>query len=340
MNGASATQRTWSMSATDVRAFLNAFGRLGYEADALLASAGLGESDFDGADARIPCEALGAMVSRAQQLRFTPNIALAAAQVTPLGAYPLLDYLVATSESVGSGIQQLARYFRLVGNPVVIDIDETRDPIGVDLGTSAAPFGIEYSAALIVLHLRAETDGAFRATAVAFQHTPDDLLAFEHALGCAIRSGSPANELTVTREAWALPLRRRDAVLRRLLEAHAEHILAHLPARTGLAADVQRVLASRIGEGDMSMDACARLVAMSGRTLQRRLAAEGMTYHELLDEARKGAAARLLDERRFAISEVAYLVGYAEPAPFTRAFKRWYGVTPEVFRRTRRGTSA
>ena len=57
-------------------------------------------------------------------MRFTPNLALRLAMVVPIGAYPLLDYLVVTSDSVGEGLQQLARYFRLVGNPVVLEARE------------------------------------------------------------------------------------------------------------------------------------------------------------------------------------------------------------------------
>jgi AraC-like DNA-binding protein len=64
-----------------------------------------------------------------------------------------------------------------------------------------------------------------------------------------------------------------------------------------------------------------------------------VSYQQLLDAARKEAARRYLAESSLAIGEVAYLVGYSEPAPFHRAFKRWYGVTPEVFRRTEPGAS-
>jgi AraC-like DNA-binding protein len=75
---------------------------------------------------------------------------------------------------------------------------------------------------------------------------------------------------------------------------------------------------------------------MSGRTLQRRLGAEGVSYQQLLDDARKEAAGRHIGDPALAICEIAYLVGYAEPAPFHRAFKRWYGMTPDVFRQKQR----
>ena len=135
-------------------------------------------------------------------------------------------------------------------------------------------------------------------------------------------------------------MRRRESLLRRLLETQADQILAQLPPRTGLAERVQRALARDLDARSKGVDAIARQLAMSSRTLQRRLASESVSYQQLLDAARKEAARRFLAEPSLAISEVAYFVGYSEPAPFHRAFKRWYGVTPEAFRQTQRGEPA
>lgn len=327
--------RTWTMTANAVRGFMKSFDRLGYNADSLFESAGIRGSDLQDPDARIPCEVLGTVVARAQQERFTPNLALELARLTPIGAYPLLDYLVITSDSVGAGIRQLARYFRLIGGPVLIDVIEGLDPIRIEM-SGAAPFGIEYNAALLILHIRGETDGEFAAASVSLQHQPDDAGALERVLGCPVLTRASWSGVSVPADAWHLPLRRRDPVLRHVLESHADGIMARLPTRTGLALDVQRALASRVAGGDTRIGALARQLAMSGRTLQRRLAVEGMSYQQLLDEARKEAAGRYVSEPTLAICEVAYLVGYSEPAPFHRAFKRWFGMTPDVFRRKQR----
>jgi AraC-like DNA-binding protein len=325
----------WTAPASDLRVMMDALARLGYDADALATTAGFRAVAFDDPDARVPCDAYGALVAGAQRVRFTPNLALALARVTPLGAYPLLDYLVITSDTAGAGLQQLARYFDLVGSPVGVEVRDERDPVRVEL-TRGAPFGVEYLASLMVLHLGAETGGRFAAAEISFQHAPDDVMQLEQSLGCPVRAGATWNGLTVTRESWCLPMRRRDPILRRLLESQADEILARLPARAGFAVDVQRALSSRVAGGDTRIGTVARQLAMSGRTLQRRLAEVGTSYQELLDEVRKEAAGRYLTGSTLAIGEVAYLVGYSEPATFHRAFKRWYGTTPEAFRRTRR----
>jgi len=324
--------RTWTMPANDARAFLSALERIGYHLEPLLASAGLRVHGLDDPDARVPCETLGALIAGAQQQRFTPNIALELARVTPIGAYPLLDYLVLTSETVGAGVRQLARYQRIIGGPVDLQVGEQIDTVRVEMAPAAGPFAIEFSASLMVLHFTHETDGGFAATRVVFQHAVDDPGAYERALGCPVEPQGSWNGISVSAAAWRLPLRRRDPVLRQLLETQADGILARQPARTGLAFQVQRALASRVAGGDTSVAALARELAMSGRTLQRRLATEGVSYHTLLDEARKAAAGQYLRESTLAVGEIAYLVGYSEPAPFHRAFKRWFGKTPSEVR--------
>jgi AraC-like DNA-binding protein len=95
---------------------------------------------------------------------------------------------------------------------------------------------------------------------------------------------------------------------------------------------VQRALASRVAGGDTRIELIGRELGLAPRTLQRRLSDEGVSYQKLLDDARKTAAGQYLGRSSLAIGEIAYLLGYSEPAAFHRAFKRWYQATPEAFR--------
>ncbi len=321
-----------TLPANALGVFVAGLRTLGYDTAPLLAAAGVAPDVFADPDRHVPCEAYGAVLAGAQRQRPTPNLALALARATPLGAWPLLDYLVVTADTVGNGIGQLQRYFRLAGNPVDLTIHPRGDDIRVELSASI-PFAIEYDASLMAIHLRAETEGRFAVSALSFQHALDDAGAFERELGCPVADRAAWSGLSLSSDAWRLPLRRRDPILRGVLEAHADAIAARLPARDGLALQVQRALASRLGGGDTRVEAVGRALAMSPRTLQRRLAAEGVTFQRLLDDARMSAASRYLGDPALAIGEIAYLLGYSEPAPFHRAFRRWYGTTPESFRR-------
>ena len=68
------------------------------------------------------------------------------------------------------------------------------------------------------------------------------------------------------------------------------------------------------------------------RTLQRHLAIEGVTYEQLIDDIRKDLAEDLLKTTNLTVEEVAIQLGYSEVSAFSRAFKRWKGISPRNFR--------
>jgi len=78
--------------------------------------------------------------------------------------------------------------------------------------------------------------------------------------------------------------------------------------------------------------ATAAALAVSARTLQRRLCEEGTTYAQVLDTLRRDKAGLLLRDRRITVSEVGYLLGYADASAFYRAFRRWNHAAPSRYR--------
>ena len=327
---------TGTVASNDLRVLCGALEKLGYPVQELLPAAGLQQNDLADPDARLPCAAYSSLLTRAQQIRFTPNLALRLAMLVPIGAYPLLDYLVLTSDSVGEGLQQLARYFRLVGNPVALEARKGMDAMDMVMTGAAMPFSVEYPAALMLLHMRAETEGKFAASRVTFMHRPDDIGEFERMLGCPVVADAQWNGVSISRDVWRLPLRRRDGVLRGVLERQADQTLAREPEPNDPEAEVRRVIAWKIGNGGTRIQAVARQMATSPRTLQRRLAAGGVSFQELLDDVRKEAAGQRVAHSALSICEIAYLLGYSEPGPFHRAFRRWFGETPQAFRKNHR----
>jgi AraC-like DNA-binding protein len=79
--------------------------------------------------------------------------------------------------------------------------------------------------------------------------------------------------------------------------------------------------------------AASAALGMSVRTLQRRLAAHGLTFAGLVDASRREAAACLLVETRAKVIDIALHLGYSDHGHFTRAFRRWTGLTPRAYRR-------
>ena len=315
-----------------VRAFAAAFERLGYPADELLAKAGVRREEFEDPDRNLPCNVMGTLVEEAMQRRPVNNLAARLAAETPMGAFPLLDYLVLTSETVGDALKQLARYLRLVGAPYAVETREDEDPVRVLFVCPAIPFSVEFGVTLSLRHLQAETEGRLRAQSVNFLHRPDDASEIARMVGCPVYGGAEWSGFLLSRSMWELPMRRRDPVLRSMLEQHAREITERMPPPEGIEREVRLALASRIARGEVQIESVARALAVSVRSLQRRLAEAGMSYQGLLDATRKVAASEYLSNAALSIGEIGYLLGYSEPAAFHRAFKRWHGVAPQVFR--------
>ena len=200
------------------------------------------------------------------------------------------------------------------------------------MDASVAPASVEYSVALASPFLREEAESSTSFAHVSFVHQPDDVAELERLLGCEVRPKASWAGAAMTRDAWQIPLKRRDPVLRGLLETHADAITPRVSA-AGALADSTFVapIASRLSRSETAIEIVARDLGLSSRTLQRRLSASGLSYQELFDGVRREAAEKHIEDPSLAIGEVAYLAGYSEPAAFHRAFKRWTGVTPQTF---------
>jgi len=321
-----------SYPASSARVFVDALERLHYRMEPLLADAGIRRADLHDPDARIPRAVWGPMFRRALEQRPMKNVGMRLATVTPLGAFPLIDYLIATSQNVREGLTRLGRYLPLVEPRSVPQLREDEDPIRVFLDGCDTPFSTEFTVTINLLHLRAETEDRFRAAYASFCHQPDDVAEIERVLDCPVHTRAAWNGWALSRDTCQLPFRRRDPVLGDLLQRQADEAIARLPAMEGVAFEVRQALAARVGGGDTRIQTIARILATSPRSLQRRLLGEGVSYHQLLDRSRRDAAERYLTDSLLSIAEVAYLLGYSEPAAFNRAFKRWRHETPRAFR--------
>src|SRR4051812_40623379 len=198
-----------SMHSANLRGMFGALERLGYDIESLLAPFGLTRAELEDPDGRLParvCAEIFAAIQRDGRLK---NLALCIALETPVGAYPLLDYLVCSSETVGEGFRQLARYLGLVNPAVRLAFCEEENPIRVLVEGSIDSFTVELTVSLSALRFWRETGHQLQVARICFRHKPDDASAFENAFHCEVTSQCSWSGLALTRDAWQLPLRRR-----------------------------------------------------------------------------------------------------------------------------------
>ena len=84
----------------------------------------------------------------------------------------------------------------------------------------------------------------------------------------------------------------------------------------------------QLSSGEGTEEEVAKQLHMSPRTLQRKLAEANMTYLQLLDDTRKDLALRYIEDPRRSVTDITFSLGFSQPSAFTRAFKRWTGLSP------------
>lgn len=327
-----------TIAALHVRAQLAALEHMGLDGDQLLANAELSRAMLDDPDARVTEQAHSRIVRAALSLKPAPSFALELAAHVPMGAYEVVDYLVLSSDTVLAGMHQLARYFRLISDTLLLQVTDheggARLVVSASDGTPPPRFAVEYFIAITLLNLARATDKQFKPSQVSFMHRVEDAASFERQLACSLACEQPWNGFAAPHDAWALAMPKRDPTLRRVLEHHAQSLTAQLPEARGIAADVRREIAALLPTGEVRIANVARKLGLSPRTLQRQLAEHGCVFQDMVEDVLRALAERYLRDTKLSIGEVAYLLGYSEPSAFHRAFRRWFDMTPDAFRRS------
>lgn len=173
----------------------------------------------------------------------------------------------------------------------------------------------------------------FSAEAVHMRHpAPASVEAHEAYFRCPVHFGSDRDALLVSHATLRVPNKLGDAGIVGFFDAHLDAELDQLDDSVGLVREVRDLITTSLSEGVPLMSDVASRLAMSGRTLQRRLAEEETSFQALVDDSRRDLAKRLLRETDFSLIEVAFMTGFSEQSALTRAFKRWVGRTPGAFR--------
>jgi AraC-like DNA-binding protein len=323
---------------------VHAASAAGVDAVALAAAAGFDPSLADDPDARIPLEVETRLWDEAARRSGDSAFGLHTAALIRPGMFDVLDYAIRTAPTLRAALDRLARYNRLVHDTATFRVSDDGQTTRVEHalavpGQRQSRHAAEFTLAAIAVFAQQLAGAPLRVRRVDLAHpAPGEDHVAEHArvFGVVPQFGTPVNALDLDRGQLLAALPAADPSLSRVIERHAEALLAARPEpREGWTHRVRRRLADAFAreQADVSLPAVAAALRVAERTLQRWLADEGTSFDALVDDARRELAHRYLADRGISIAEVAYLLGYSEPSSFHRAFKRWTGITPAEHRR-------
>lgn len=256
-----------------------------------------------------------------------------------LAALGCLGEAIAASATLGKALRVFAQGFGLVQSNTDVQMEVDGDEVHVSyrvLDPHIWPrrADAELSLGLIrgICEAFALNRDAYRA--VSFEHdTAGEHRPLSQHLGCLPRFGQDENRITLA--ASALSQRRRDTCPEDEKSSWktVESAIISQRRETPLSERVRGVILGRIGRTVVNQQAVAVQLGLSDRSLRRGLAAENRPFHEILEECRRIQGFALLVRTERPLSEIALALGYSDQTAFSRAFSRWFGVSPRELRR-------
>ena len=245
-----------------------------------------------------------------------------------------------SAQTVRDALQVLAQFFVAHTDGAVVGFEPQADGsayVAYSLSAGVSPRDrqtIELGLGLLCNELRLHCGAAWLPRAVLFAHDrPKSLASHRRAFGPHLHFAQERNAVWIDRACLDTALSGRSlpthAMLKKLL-------VSRLDGAQAVASKVEGAMRALMPFADCGREQVARVTHLSQRTLQRRLAEAGTSFQDLRDRVRADIALKYLRQSSLQAAQIAEILGYSEPAAFTRAFRRQHGLTPSAARRSAR----
>ncbi|MCK2035303.1 AraC family transcriptional regulator [Microbacterium sp. SSW1-49] len=311
--------------------------RRGISLERPLREAGLTPDVLDAPSLRVSFRQGSAVIDAALRLFDDPAAGLVVGGSQPITASGVLGLGMMSSPRIVDAIHLGLRFQNLAGSMVRWSTSTRGDLLSVTAEVTGgeervSAFLIDEGFANITRMARDVTGSGFHPVRVELARpAPTDAARYGRWFGAPVEFGAARNAWTLSEEQWRLPSPFADAWTLRGALALLEEESAGVVDRQELVA----VLAARI-DADLPeiapLGAHARALALSERTLRRRLTDVQATYSALVDDVRRRAVTRMLTQGALSVNDVAAAAGYGDDRSLRRATRRWFGCSPATMR--------
>ncbi|PVZ69489.1 AraC family transcriptional regulator [Pelagibaculum spongiae] len=255
----------------------------------------------------------------------------------------VLQYLFLSSPTFGEGLNRALEYQRLLSDAFAARLEQS-SPFKnqcqlVISENSEQLYNLRHFSECVTLALalffKRITNGRFRPLSISFTHpAPSCTDEYQRLLGCQPEFSAQQNSISFDCQLMTLPSSMAEPEILRVHEQLANEHLSKLE-KQGIISKVNRAIGEQLENGNVSLDTVAGRLDLKPRSLRSQLTDASASFNQLLADYRCSLAKRLLAGTDDSIDEIVYLTGFSEPSTFYRAFKRWTGVTPIEYRRSK-----
>ncbi|MDP0501129.1 MAG: AraC family transcriptional regulator [Verrucomicrobiota bacterium JB022] len=316
---------------------------LGLSPAAVLRHAGLPLSLFDQDVVAVNTAQMFALWTAMTELSQRPDIGLAFGSQNQIEHYDPLIIAALYARSFRDAIQRLARYKQLVC-PEEVHVEERDGEAAVSFiwllkDAPEPPSLMDMCFASMMMLLQRGTGQPLRPVRLEMRRPEAHRELYERHFGCSVRFNAGHDALIFHSADLDRPFLTHNPEIFRMLGPQLEQELAAKLAERTLPERVKGVIKRLLAGERPTIGRVSRELGMSARTLQRRLAAEGRTFQEVLEAARRELARHYLLHSSLELNETAFLLGYGDANSFFRAFQQWEGESPGRWRSAQRGVA-
>lgn len=302
-------------------------------------AAGFREEELRDPDARVPLGKIWSLWRAVIDRVDDPALGLHLGENTRAREFGLLGYAVYHSRTLRDALVRISRYSRIVNEDLVVHVLDDGDRFGVVVDKEprldSLRHPIDCRLATTVTIGREITGEPIAPVEVHLPYPrPADVSEYQRVFRCPVQWGAPDSKVVFDRVDLDRPVVAADDTLTGYLDQLAEDVMRTLAETVTFRQRVRHAIWSDLSGGRPSVQQVATRLGVSTRTMQRRLEEEDTSFAHELDSLRQDFATRLLQNRNLAVYEVAFLLGYAEPSTFYRAFRRWKNLSPHEYRRS------
>ncbi|MBO0340336.1 MAG: AraC family transcriptional regulator ligand-binding domain-containing protein [Bacteroidota bacterium] len=285
----------------------------------------------------IPIESLLAVYELAEQ-ELMPGFGLRQGKQLDSNDYGTLGLSWKTCLRAVEVLKNVKRYMVLVTNDGSITLEEGPIETKIILHRDVYRHGIktanEVSFVMLIEVLNEVSGKPIKPTRVSFKHRFSSPEYFSEYFDCPVIFDASENALTFHSKDLQVSTIKADKFIHQFLVERMEEEKSKLKVEVDfLTQEIDQLLDQSISSGIPSLAQVSAYLGMSDRTLKRRLAERNLSFRKLVQKKQEETAMNLLSNSNQSIGEIAFLTGFSEQSAFNRAFKRWTGTSPNMYRK-------
>jgi AraC-like DNA-binding protein len=319
-----------------VVSLINTLQREGIAHSEILASAGLTPQILADQDARVPLRQYLRLWDFAIHRTGDAALGLKSGTRKDVSDMGIVGHVVYNSENLAQGLEQYIRLFDVVNDAVCLSLRSDDKNCALSFVHKYPEYycipDIERSLVLALYRTRKWVGQALPLESVHFSHkAPAYESVYRRTFGCPVFFNQDECKLVFASQYLQLQSPHTNPYIRRAALQYANGLLERI-RNLSLAEQVKACLYRDNAIADVTVDRVASRLNMSKQTLYRKLKVEGLFFQRLVETVRFDKARQMLSQSGLSTSEIALLLGFSELSAFSRAFKRWSGMSPKRYR--------